>query len=260
WGCGGLDAPATLLSVVMQFDPLTLALAFGAGILSFISPCCVPLVPAYLGYMTGMTVEEMREASAQARRRLFSLGLWFVLGLAVVFTVLGASASAMGQLLLDFRPLILKIGGLLIILFGLHLTGLLRIPLLLREKRAEVSSFGNGGPGGAFLMGGAFALGWTPCIGPMLAAILTVASQATTVYQGMALLFVYALGLGVPFVLAGILFSRWSALLKAFRRHAVGFSYGSGLLMIGLGVLMFSGRLALISAWATRTFGLGLAL
>ncbi len=227
----------------MQLDALALPLAFGAGVLSFASPCCVPLVPAYLGYMTGMSVEEMRETTPAAKRRLFSLGLSFVLGLAVVFTLLGASANAIGQVLLDFRPLILKLGGLAVVLFGLHLTGLLRIPLLMREKRAEVSSFGNGSAGGAFLMGGAFALGWTPCIGPILAGILAVASQTHTVYQGMALLFVYALGLGLPFVLAGILFSRWSVLLKAFQRHSAVLSRSSGLLMVALGVLMFSGRL-----------------
>ncbi|MGH2365003.1 MAG: cytochrome c biogenesis CcdA family protein [Chloroflexota bacterium] len=244
----------------MPLGLLTPLLAFGAGVLSFISPCCVPLVPAYLGYMTGMSVDQLAMAGPKAHGKLLASGLWFVLGLAVVFSVLGASASVVGQALLDFRPLILKLSGLAVVIFGLHLMGVLRLPLLMREKRAEVSRYGKGRPGGAFLMGGAFALGWTPCIGPILAGILAVASQTSTVYQGMGLLFLYALGLGVPFILAGLLFSRWSVLAGFFRRHATALSNASGLLMIGLGVLLFSGRLALISAWATQHFGLGLAL
>lgn len=244
----------------MQLDPLTPLLVFGAGILSFISPCCIPLVPAYLGYMTGMSVDQMRESAPAARRRLLASAVWFVLGLAVVFSVLGASASVVGQALLDFRPLILKLSGAAIVLFGLHLAGVLRLSFLMQERRPDVARYGNGRAGGAFLMGGAFALGWTPCIGPMLAGILAVASQAGTVYQGMGLLFVYALGLGLPFVIAGLLFTRWSALMKAFQRYAAVFSAASGALMVVLGLLLFSGRLALISAWATQTFGLGLTL
>ena len=243
----------------MHLSLLTLGLSFGAGVLSFISPCCVPLVPAYLGYMTGMSVDEMRTAHDVQRARVASLAIAFVLGLAVVFTLLGASASFVGQVLLAFRPLILKLSGLLIIVFGLHLLGVFRLPFLLREKRLELATYGNGGPGGAFVMGAAFAAGWTPCIGPVLAGILAFASQAGSVYQGMALLFVYALGLGLPFVLAGLLIARWKGLQKAFLRHAGAVSPATGVIMLALGLLVFSGRLALISAWATSHFGLGLA-
>jgi len=238
---------------------LTLALAFGAGLLSFASPCCVPLVPAYLGYMTGMSVDELREAELGGRLRVARLAVSFVLGLAAVFALLGASASAAGELLLSFRPLVLKLGGLLIILFGLHLIGLFRLPFLLSEKRAEFAGYGNGGPGGAFLMGAAFAMGWTPCIGPVLAGILALAGQTQSVYQGMALLFLYALGLGLPFVLVGLAMARWRGLLNAFKRYARLISPASGVILIGMGALVISGRLALISAWATSTFGLGLA-
>ena len=238
---------------------LTFVVAFGAGILSFISPCCVPLVPAYLGYMTGMSVDEMRSAEADSRLRVLAVGVSFVLGLAVVFTALGASASAVGQALIDFRPLLLKLGGIIIVLFGLHLLGAFRLPFLLREKRLDFAGYGNGGAGGAFLMGGAFAMGWTPCIGPILAGILTLASQANSVYQGMILLFAYSLGLGLPFVLAGLLFSHWTGLRKALQRYASAISAASGVLMVLLGALVFSGRLILITAWATQHFGLGLA-
>jgi len=243
----------------MELSLLTIGIAFGAGLLSFISPCCVPLVPAYLGYMTGMSVDEIREAQAGQRARILFVALSFVLGLAAVFTLLGASASAAGELLLTFRPLVLKVSGLLIIVFGLHLLGVFRLPFLLSEKRMEFASYGNGGPGGAFLMGAAFATGWTPCIGPVLAGILAVASQTQNVYQGMALLFIYALGLGLPFVLTGLLISRWRSLLNLFKRHGSLISSASGMVLIGLGLLVFSGRLALITAWATSTFGLGLA-
>lgn len=244
----------------MDLSPLALAVAFGAGIASFVSPCCVPLVPAYLGYMTGMSVDEMRTAETTGRMRVAVVGASFVLGLAVVFTLLGASASALGQLLLDIRPLVVKLGGALIILFGLHLLGIFRLPFLWTEKRLDFAGYGNGGPGGAFLMGGAFALGWTPCIGPILGGILTIASQTSSVYQGMTLLFAYGLGLGLPFVLAGLLFSRWGRLQKVLRRYSTAISSASGVLMIGLGLLVFSGRLTLITAWATQRFGVGLAL
>lgn len=219
----------------------------------------MPLVPAYLGYMTGMSIDELREAELGRQVRVAWLALAFVLGLAAVFTLLGASASAAGELLLSFRPLVLKLSGLLIILFGLHLLGVFRLPFLLSEKRAEFAVYGNGGPGGAFLMGAAFAVGWTPCIGPVLAGILALAGQTQSVYEGMALLFLYSLGLGLPFVLAGLAMARWRGLLKAFKRHASVISPASGVLLIAMGALVFSGRLALISAWATSTFGLGLA-
>src|SRR5712692_9643734 len=190
----------------MDLSPLTLALAFGAGVLSFASPCCVPLVPAYLGYMTGMSVDELREAELGGRLRVARLAVSFVLGLAAVFALLGASASAAGELLLSFRPLVLKLGGLLIILFGLHLIGLFRLPFLLSEKRAEFAGYGNGGPGGACIMGAAFAMGW-------------------------------------PFVLVGLAMARWHGLLKAFKRYATLISPASGVILIGMGALVFSGRL-----------------
>ena len=243
----------------MGLNALTLLIAFGAGILSFASPCCVPLVPAYLGYMTGMSVDEMRDAPAVQRARLATLAVAFVLGLAVIFTLLGASASAAGALVAGFRPLLIRLAGIAIIIFGLHVIGVFRLPFLLREKRLEFAGYGNGGHGGAFLMGAAFAVGWTPCIGPILAGILAVAGQAQSVYQGMALLFVYALGLGVPFVVAGLLFAHWRRLQKAFLRYATAISSASGALMIALGGLVLSGRLTLITAWATSLFGLGLA-
>ena len=241
----------------MTLSLATLLLAFGAGVLSFASPCCVPLVPAYLGYMTGVSTSS--DVQAMNRRRLATLALAFVLGLAVVFTFLGASASAIGQLLLDFRPLILRLAGVAIVIFGLHLLGVLKLRWLNHEKRAELAPLGNGSHGGAFLMGAAFALGWTPCIGPVLAGILAVASQTASVYSGMALLFVYALGLGLPFVAFGLLLSNWQPLLATLRRRANLMSSASGALLIVLGVVLFTGRLALISAWATSTFGLGLA-
>jgi len=243
---------------LLQLNLLTLGLAFGAGILSFVSPCCIPLVPAYLGYISGASAAELRGPRAKGRR-IAGMALAFTLGLAIVFTLLGASASLVGQLLLAYRPLVIKLAGLLIVFFGLHLLGVFRIPWLYGEKRADFTSIGNGGPLGALAMGAAFAVGWTPCIGPILAGILAVASQTDHVYQGMALLFVYGLGLGLPFVAVGLMIARWNALMAAVRRWSPVVSPASGVLLLALGLLVFSGRLAAVSAWATASFGLGLA-
>ena len=242
----------------LALSPLTLVLAIGAGLLSFVSPCVLPLLPAYLGYMTGLSADELTaRQDAATRAHVLGRSLAFVLGLSAVFTALGASASFVGQALLQHQTLLLRVAGALVILFGLHTLGLIRIPLLYRQKRA---SFGDGKSGyvGALLLGAAFAAGWTPCIGPFLAGLLALASQEQTVGQGMLLLFVYGLGLGIPFVLAGLALGTALRLLRGLRNQMRALEMTSGLLLVGMGLLIFSDRLSLISAWLIDVFGTGL--
>src|SRR4051794_38031083 len=243
----------------LALNPLTLLLAAGAGLLSFASPCVLPLLPAYLGYMTGLTAEELQDQrDAATRAHVLGRSVAFVLGLSLVFAALGASASAVGRSLVQHQILILRIAGLLVVILGLHTLGLVRIPFLFREKRLNVR-LADGSYLSALLLGAAFAAGWTPCIGPFLAGLLALASQEQTVSQGMLLLFVYGLGLGVPFVVAGLALGSSLRLLRGVRARMQILEMVSGLLLVGMGLLIFSDRLSLISAWLTAIFGTGLA-
>ena len=243
----------------LTLSPLTLALAAGAGFLSFVSPCVLPLLPAYLGYMTGLTAEELQGPRAAAlRAHILGRSLAFVVGLSLVFAALGGSASAVGQVLLKNQTIILRIAGLLVVLLGLHTLGLIRIPFLYQERRLALGGT-DGSYLGALLLGAAFAAGWTPCIGPFLAGLLALASQEQTVSQGMLLLFVYGLGLGVPFVLTGLALGSSMRLLAAVKARMHLLEIVSGLLLVGMGLLIFSDRLSLISAWLIGVFGQGLA-
>jgi cytochrome c-type biogenesis protein len=243
----------------LSLTPLTLALAAGAGFLSFVSPCVLPLLPAYLGYMTGLTAEELQgPQAATMRAHILGRSVAFVLGLSLVFTALGGSASAVGQALLRNQTIILRVAGLLVVLLGLHTLGLIRIPFLYQEKRLSIGGT-DGSYLGALLLGAAFAAGWTPCIGPFLAGLLALASQEQTVSQGMLLLFVYGLGLGVPFVLTGLALGSSLRLLAAIKARMHLLEIVSGLLLVGMGLLIFSDRLSLISAWLIGVFGQGLA-
>ena len=243
----------------LSLNPLTLVLAAGAGLLSFVSPCVLPLLPAYLGYMTGLTAEELQgPASSATRSHIVGRSLAFVVGLSLVFAALGASASAVGQTILRNQTIIIRIAGLLVVLFGLHTLGLIRIPLLYQERRLRVGGT-DGSYLGALLLGAAFAAGWTPCIGPFLAGLLALASQEQTVGRGTLLLFVYGLGLGVPFVLTGLALGTSLRLLAAVRARMHALELVSGFLLVGMGLLIFSDRLSLISVWLTTVFGTGLA-
>ena len=240
-------------------NPWTLLLAAGAGFLSFVSPCVLPLLPAYLGYMTGLTADELQGPQTTATRlHILGRSLAFVLGLAIVFTALGATASAVGQAVAAYHSILLKVAGILVVILGLHTLGLIRIPMLYQQR---MLSFGgaDGSYLGALLLGAAFAAGWTPCIGPFLAGLLALASQEQTVGQGMLLLFVYALGLGVPFVLTGLALGASAPLLKAVKARLYALELVSGFLLVGMGLLIFSDRLSLISVWLTTVFGTGLA-
>jgi len=243
----------------LGLDPLTFLLAAGAGLLSFVSPCVLPLLPAYMGYMTGLTADELQDQRDVATRaHVLGRSLAFVVGLSLVFSLLGASASAVGRALIQHQVMILRLAGILVVILGLHTLGLIRIPLLYREKRL---SFGgtDGSYLGALLLGAAFAAGWTPCIGPFLAGLLALASQEQTVTRGMLLLFVYGLGLGIPFVLTGLALGTSLRLLKGVRARMHALELVSGFVLVGMGLLIFSDRLSLLSTWLIGVFGNGLA-
>jgi len=238
------------------FTPL-LAVAF--GLLSFVSPCCLPLLPAYLGMIAGSagTVDQPARHS-----QLLWNGLAFVTGLALIFAVLGATATTFGSLLLFNRPILMQIGGVLVVVFGLQMIGVLRLGWLARELRiVDPGQFAaHRGPVGAFLMGVTFSIGWTPCIGLFLGSLLTMAAQEETVAQGALLLLFYGFGLGIPFLVAGLAADRALRLARGLRTHLRTIERAGGVVLVGMGVLLFTGQLTAINVWAIRTFGLGLAL
>jgi len=244
---------------VNEISIATPLLAILFGLLSFASPCCLPLLPAYLGLLAGSSG---RVAGADVRRRiLFRNGLAFVAGLSLIFALLGASASAAGVLLLRSRPLLIDVGGLVVVLFGLQMVGVLRLGWLARSYfPLDTSRLANhGGFAAAALVGAAFGLGWTPCIGLFLGSLLTLAAQQDTVVQGTTLLLLYGLGLGVPFLLAGLSADRALVWARGLRPHLGLIERAGGVVLVAMGVLLFTGQLTLINLWAIRTFGLGLA-
>jgi len=228
---------------------LSIPIAFLAGIVSFLSPCVLPLVPGYISMLSGASIEELKKDSGgEILWRVLRNSLAFVLGFSVVFVILGASATWIGKFLLARRATFNIIAGLIVIVFGLHLTGLIKIPLLYREARLDAGT-PRRSLGGAFLLGFAFAFGWTPCIGPILTAILAVAAQRETVFQGMFLLAVYSAGLAVPFLLTSLGLSSFLKFYAGFRKHLQVVEVLSGVLLIALGALMAFNKLTIISGY-----------
>lgn len=215
------------------------ALALVAGVISFSSPCCLPLMPGYISYISGVAGGET--ATVAVRGRVVGAALLFVLGFTIVFTVLGVSASAIGGILLRHRQGLIKIAGAFVILMGLASTGLLKIPLLYREVRFDLHRI-RSGPAGAVPLGMAFAIGWTPCIGPVLAGILTAAAATHTTLQGALLLLAYSLGLGIPFVLLALGYTRQGRVSRWLRRHGRGIEIGGGAILVLMGILMITGQ------------------
>jgi cytochrome c-type biogenesis protein len=210
-----------------------------AGVISFSSPCTLPLVPGYLSYVAALPVSELGER--QARRVTLRASLLFVAGFTTVFTVLGISAGVVGSLVLRNKDAIARVFGVVIILLGLVTAGLLRVPALQKERRMDLTRVPRG-PLWAFPMGMAFAAGWVPCIGPVLATILATASATGTAVWGAFLLVLYSLGLGIPFVLLGLGYNRAQRSMAWLRRHGRGIELAGGLLLIGVGVLFVTGR------------------
>ncbi len=227
--------------------------AFTAGLLSFLSPCILPLIPAYLSFISGVSLNEMRgeESDRKSSGRVFSNALIFVLGFSFVFVALGASATVLGKFLLTELVILRKIAGVLVILLGLLVLGVFRIGFLDQEKRyhQKTKSFGLFG---SFLVGMAFAFGWTPCIGPILAAILVVASTQESVSQGVGLLGVYSAGLGIPFLLSAVAVDRFIHVSSWIKRHFLAIRITSGLLLIGVGILMLTDDLTRITQFLMK--------
>lgn len=234
---------------------VTIAGAFAAGLLSFVSPCVLPLVPPYLGYLAGVTLDELTgEGETKADpRRVFLASLAFVFGFSTVFVALGASASLIGQFVLQHVQTLGYVAGAVIILMGLHFLGVFRIGLLYREARVTVERK-PAGLLGAYVIGLAFAFGWTPCVGPILAGILFVAGAEESVTQGAILLAAYALGLGVPFLAASLFAGPFMRFMVRFRRHMGAVEKVMGVFLVATGVAFMTGQMASLSFWLLETF------
>jgi cytochrome c-type biogenesis protein len=233
---------------------VTIAAALTAGTLSFLSPCVLPLVPPYLVYLAGASLERLADAEPvpAVKRDTIVAALLFVAGFSTVFVALGAGASVIGALLRAYSNVLATVAGIAIIVMGLHFLGLTRIDLLMREKRAEMAR--PVGLWGAYAMGLAFAFGWTPCIGPILAAILAVAASEATIAKGAGLLAVYSVGLGIPFVIAAFAVEPFAAFLVRFRAHLAAVERVMGGLLVLTGIAFLTGFISQASYWLLEAF------
>ncbi len=220
-----------------------------AGVISFLSPCVLPIVPPYLAYMTGVGVNGLKTGERSA----VPAALMFVLGLSTVFLVMGFAASALGRAFLEYQVWLARVAGVAVIIMGLHFLHVFRIPLLDREARLETGDQG-GSALGAYVLGLAFAFGWTPCIGPLLGTILSLAATDADATRGTALLAVYALGLGIPFLLSAIFINRAIGLMNRVKPYMKTIERVMGILLIAVGLMLISGRMAALSYWMLETF------
>ena len=236
-------------------DTVPLLTAFAAGLASFVSPCVLPIVPGYLSFISGVNVTQLRDGQAPSDlvRRVAVTSLFFILGFSTVFVTLGAAATLIGYYLQQYKRVLGMVGGLLVIVMGLHTAGVIRIPWLLYEKRAAVRERPLGLLG-AYVVGLAFGFGWTPCIGPILGAILVVAAQQETVGQGVVLLASYSAGLGVPFLASALAIQRFFRTSGRLKRHMVLVERVSGALLVAVGLLLVTNRLEVLAQWFARTF------
>src|SRR5438105_11643186 len=243
---------------MFQHGPdISLFIAFAAGLLSFVSPCVLPLVPSYVTYITGLTLEELTSETERARVRgtIILNSLLFIAGFSAVFIAFGASASLAGQLLLTYQDFIRKLGGVLIIVFGLYVMGLLKLKFLMADKRMHFTSR-PAGYLGSFLIGVAFAAGWTPCVGPVLGTILLYASTTDSLLDGVTLLTSYSLGLGLPLFAAALGVDRFLDYFKQVRSYLWGVSAISGVFLVVVGVMIYANSLTLITSFLEQ-YGIG---
>lgn len=229
----------------MSSLPLPIA-AFVAGLISFLSPCVLPLVPGYVSMISGAGVEELKSQEGRLLRRVMFHSIFFVLGFSIVFVTLGALSTSIGQLLGMYKSRLAVVAGVVIIIFGLHLTGVFKIKALYSDKRLH-NVRGSSTPWGAFVVGFAFAFGWTPCVGPILAVILGFAAEQNSLAKGILLLAIYSLGLAVPFLLTSLLIEWFLKFYNRFKFHMHALEVASGVLLIALGGLLVLGRFTLIS-------------
>ncbi|MDP3692776.1 cytochrome c biogenesis CcdA family protein, partial [Bradyrhizobium sp.] len=235
-------------------NDVSIPAALLAGVISFLSPCVLPLVPPYLIYLTGATIEHAAsdETKAASRRAVMISAGMFVLGFSTVFVALGASASLIGSLIRAWSAELSIVAGIVIIIMGLHFLGLTRIGFMMREGRLPIPK--PVGLWGAYAMGLAFAFGWTPCIGPILAAILSVAASEATVAKGAMLLAVYSAGLGIPFLIAAFMVEQFSALFARIKRHLLHVERAMGVLLVVTGIGFLTGAVTSASIWLLETF------
>jgi cytochrome c-type biogenesis protein len=224
-----------------------------AGLISFLSPCVLPLVLPYLGYLGGTTIDQMagtdgKSVDPKIYRRVVISSLFFVAGFTTVFAALGAAASVFGQFIAQYRDTMAIVAGIFILIFGLHFLGVIRIPLLYRDTRYQ-SAANPASFVGAYFMGLAFAFGWTPCVGPVLATILTFAANDGTLYKGVGLLLVYSLGLGIPFIMAAVAIRPFMGFMQRFRKHMGTVEKVMGVLLVITGILFITGSMSVISFW-----------
>ena len=231
----------------MSSLPLPIA-AFVAGLFSFLSPCVLPLVPGYVSLISGASVEELQSKDRKLLNTLLLHSVMFILGFTLVFVCLGAAATSIGHFMKVYKKELTWVAGAVIVVLGLHLTGILKIKALYADKRLH-SAGGSKSPISAFVAGFAFAFGWTPCIGPILAGILTMAASAETVQRGIVLLFVYSLGLAVPFLLTSLFINGFFSFYGQFRRFIHSVEVFSGVLLIILGVLIFTQHFTVLSSY-----------
>jgi len=236
---------------------ISLIAAFSAGLLSFVSPCVLPLVPSYISYITGLSIEQLTDASEREKfkKAIVLNSLLFIAGFSAVFIAFGASASFLGQILITYQDYIRRIGGIVIVLFGLYLLGVLNVNFLKLEHRYQ---FRNRPAGylGSFLIGVAFAAGWTPCVGPVLGSILLYASTTDSLLNGVVLLTCYSLGLGLPLFLTALGVDRFLAYFKELRMYLWGVSTVSGVLLILVGVMIYANSLTIVTSFLER-YGIG---
>lgn len=235
---------------MIDATPVSFGLAFLAGLVSFLSPCVLPLVPSYVTFVTGMTLDELGSGERRAARAAAALhaGL-FVLGFSLVFIALGATATVLGATLRRSLPLVQQIGGVIIVAFGLYMVGLLRPAWLMAERGRRRFSSKPAGAAGSVLVGVAFGAGWTPCVGPVLASILLYAGMKTSMATGMALLGTYALGLGIPFFLTAVALNWYLAGARRLRRWLRPIEISAGVVMVAVGVLLFTGQFTVLSSF-----------
>lgn len=228
----------------MQSASIGITLSFTAGLLSFLSPCVLPLIPSYVSFLTGMSLDDTQ----RARRTTLTHALLFVLGFSLVFLALGATATLIGRLLHQQRDWVGRIGGVLVIVLGLYLLGVFNVGALSRERRIHIADKPLGYLG-TVLVGMAFAAGWTPCIGPILGGVLTYTASSADLDRGLVLLAAYSLGLAIPFLLAAVMIERFMSAFRKFRGALVWMSRISGVLLIGVGVLMITGSMTVLAGW-----------
>jgi cytochrome c-type biogenesis protein len=232
-------------------DQITIFVAFLAGTFSFLSPCVLPLFPSYLSFITGMSFEEIASTESRSLKPVVKNSLLFIAGFSLVFISMGASAGFLGGLLFNYRNIMQLLGGILVIFFGLYIMGILKLTLLGRYIQLD---FRNRPAGvfGSLLIGAAFAIGWTPCVGPILGSILALAASAGKADTGVWLLSSYSVGLGVPFFLSSIAIHRFSPLLQRFRRGIQIVHIGAGLLLVAAGILLVTGYMAVLNQYAIK--------